>query len=35
VSLAFARNEPHLYDPKFVEHFQDLIGHLESRATAD
>ena len=27
--IAFARNEPHLYDPDFVGHFQALIDHLE------
>jgi tetratricopeptide (TPR) repeat protein len=33
--IAFARNEPHLYDPDFVGHFQDLIDRLEPRAAAD
>ena len=33
--IAFARDEPHLYDPQFVDHFQDLIGRLEPRPTAD
>lgn len=32
--IVFARNEPHLYDPEFVGHFQDLIDHLEPQATA-
>ncbi|HKM72837.1 MAG TPA: SEC-C metal-binding domain-containing protein [Stellaceae bacterium] len=27
--IAFARNEPHLYDPEFVDHFLDLIDRLE------
>jgi tetratricopeptide (TPR) repeat protein len=27
--IAFARNEPHLYDPEFVDHFHDLINRLE------
>lgn len=27
--IAFARNEPHLYDPEFVGHFQALIDRLE------
>ena len=27
--IAFARNEPHLYDPDFVDHFQALIDRLE------
>jgi len=27
--IEFARNEPHLYDPEFVDHFQDLIDRLE------
>ena len=27
--IGFARNEPHLYDPEFVGHFQTLINHLE------
>jgi hypothetical protein len=27
--IAFARNEPHLYDPGFVDHFQDTIDRLE------
>ena len=27
--IAFARNEPHLYDPDFVGHFQALIDRLE------
>lgn len=30
--IAFARNEPLLYDPEFVDHFQDLIDRLEPRA---
>jgi len=33
--IAFARNEPHLYDPGFVGHFQDLIERLEPRAAAN
>ncbi|MGH7118348.1 MAG: SEC-C metal-binding domain-containing protein [Acetobacteraceae bacterium] len=33
--IAFARNEPQLYDPHFIDHFQDLIDHLESQAAAD
>jgi hypothetical protein len=33
--IAFAHDEPHLYDPQFVDHFQDLIGRLEPRVTAD
>ncbi|PPQ33586.1 SEC-C metal-binding domain-containing protein [Rhodopila globiformis] len=33
--IAFARNEPHLYDPGFVGHFQDLIDRLEPRAAAN
>jgi len=32
--IAFARNEPHFYDPHFIDHFQDLIDHLESQAAA-
>ena len=32
--IAFARNEPHLYDPHFIDHFQDLIDNLEPQATA-
>ena len=32
--IAFARNEPHLYDPEFVDHFQDLIDRLEPQAAA-
>ena len=32
--IAFARNEPHFYDPHFIDHFQDLIDHLESQASA-
>jgi tetratricopeptide (TPR) repeat protein len=32
--IAFARNEPHLYDPHFIDHFQDLIDRLEPQATA-
>ena len=27
--IAYARNEPHLYDPEFVGHFQALIDRLE------
>lgn len=30
--IAFARNEPHLYDPHFIDHFQDLIDRLEPQA---
>jgi tetratricopeptide (TPR) repeat protein len=33
--IEFARNEPHLYDPDFVDHFQALISHLEPQAAAD
>jgi len=33
--IEFARNEPHFYDPEFVDHFQALIDRLETRATAD
>lgn len=33
--IAFARNEPHLYDPHFIDHFQDLIERLELQAAAD
>jgi hypothetical protein len=32
--IAFARNEPHLYDPEFVAHFQDVIDRLEPQAAA-
>ena len=32
--IAFARNEPHLYDPHFIDHFQDLIDRLESPVAA-
>ena len=32
--IAFARNEPHFYDPDFIDHFQDLIDHLEPQAAA-
>jgi tetratricopeptide (TPR) repeat protein len=32
--IAFARNEPHLYDPHFIDHFQNLIDRLEPRAAA-
>jgi len=32
--IAFARNEPHFYDPHFIDHFQDLIDRLESQAAA-
>ena len=32
--IAFARNEPHFYDPHFIDHFQDLIDRLEPQATA-
>jgi tetratricopeptide (TPR) repeat protein len=31
--IAFARDEPHLYDPHFIEHFQDLIDRLEIPVT--
>jgi Tfp pilus assembly protein PilF len=31
--IAFARNEPHFYDPHFIDHFQDLIDRLEPQAT--
>jgi Tfp pilus assembly protein PilF len=27
-----ARNEPHLYDPDFVNHFQSLIDRLEPQS---
>jgi len=33
--IAFARNEPHFYDPHFIDHFQDLIDRLGPQATAD
>ena len=33
--IGFARNEPHLYDPHFIDHFQDLIERLELQAAAD
>jgi tetratricopeptide (TPR) repeat protein len=33
--IAFARNEPHLYDPHFIDHFQGLIDRLEPQAAAD
>jgi len=33
--IAFARNEPHLYDPDFVDHFQDLIDRIEAQTAAD
>ena len=32
--IVFARNEPHLYDPHFIDHFQDLIDRLEPRGAA-
>ena len=32
--IAFARNEPHFYDPHFIDHFQDLIDRLQSQAAA-
>lgn len=32
--IAFARDEPHFYDPHFIDHFQDLIDRLEPWATA-
>jgi hypothetical protein len=32
--IEFARNEPHLYDPEFVDHFQVLIDRLEPQAAA-
>ena len=32
--IQFARNEPHLYDPDFVNHFQSLIDQLEPQSTA-
>ena len=32
--IAFARAEPHFYDPHFIDHFQELIDRLEPRATA-
>ena len=33
--IEFARREPHLYDPDFVDHFQDLIDRIETLAAAD
>ena len=30
--IAFARDEPHFYHPHFIDHFQDLIDHLETQA---
>ena len=32
--IEFARNEPHLYDPDFIDYFQDLIDRLEPQAAA-
>lgn len=32
--IAFARKEPHFYDPEFVDYFQELIDHLEPQASA-
>jgi tetratricopeptide (TPR) repeat protein len=32
--IAFARKDPHLYDPDFVDHFQALIEQLEPQAAA-
>ncbi len=32
--IAFARNEPHLYDPHFIDHFQDLIDRLGPQTAA-
>jgi tetratricopeptide (TPR) repeat protein len=32
--IMLARNEPHLYDPDFVGHFQELIDRLVPQATA-
>jgi Tfp pilus assembly protein PilF len=32
--IEFARNEPHLYDPDFVNHFQSLIDRLEPQSAA-
>jgi hypothetical protein len=32
--IEFARREPHLYDPEFVDHFQDLIDRLEPQVAA-
>lgn len=32
--IAFARNEPHLYDPHFIDHFKDLIDRLGSPVAA-
>jgi tetratricopeptide (TPR) repeat protein len=32
-AIEFARAEPHLYDPHFIDHFQGLIDHLETRVT--
>ena len=31
--IAFARDEPHFYDPHFIDHFQDLIDRLETPVT--
>jgi tetratricopeptide (TPR) repeat protein len=33
--IAFARAEPHFYDPHFIDHFQNLIDRLERRVIVD
>ncbi|HME26204.1 MAG TPA: SEC-C metal-binding domain-containing protein [Acetobacteraceae bacterium] len=33
--IEFDRREPHLYDPEFVDHFQDLIDRLEPQGVAE
>jgi len=32
--IEFARKDPHLYDPDFVDYFQELIEQLEPQAAA-
>jgi len=32
--IAFARNDPHLYDPHFIDHFQHLIDGLQQPRAA-
>ena len=32
--IEFARKDPHLYDPEFVDYFQTLIDRLEPQAAA-
>jgi tetratricopeptide (TPR) repeat protein len=32
--IEFARKDPHLYDPEFVDYFQALIDRLEPQAAA-